>query len=77
MQHRHIGLQIKNLAKLLAEQAALGWYEVEILSVAHDQDNKGKPNAHFAVKLSRLDGSGQAKYFQILRNGKIIPLGVH
>lgn len=77
MKNRHIGLQFQNITKLLAEQAALGWHESEILSITSDQADRSNQNAHFAVKLSQLDGSGKVKYFQILRNGTVVPLGVH
>ena len=74
MKNRHIGLQITNLTKLLEQQAAFGWYEVDLLSITEDQTQEIK-NGVFSVKFSRLDGSGEVKYYRVYKNGSVKYLG--
>ena len=74
MKNRHIGLQITNLARLLEQQAALGWYEVDILSITENQAQKTR-NGVFSVKFSRLDGSGKVKYYRVYKDGTVRYIG--
>jgi hypothetical protein len=77
MKNRHISQQFINLVSEIEREALLGWFTIDIIS---DSGNNNKSSVHqamFKIQLSKLDGSGQAKWIVILNDGKIVNIGAY